>query len=165
MNLNALRTYALKDPATFPSSVLFSHSSSSLVIYDTYPKSIFHFLLLPRVKSPLDTDNLTSLRTLLKSDKERAKKVITSLAEDAATLRREIEGEMFKRYGFKWGIWTGFHAAPSMPYVECFVMCRFWITPRNADIYTYMSSHPTYAQTGWRAKNTITHSTQKLVSS
>ncbi|KAG5727674.1 Transcription factor [Termitomyces sp. T112] len=142
MNLNVLRTYALKDPATFPSSVLFSHSSNSLVIYDTYPKSIFHFLLLPRVKPSLNADTLTSLRTLLRGDKEHAKKVIISLSEDAATLRKEIEGEMFKRYGFKWGIWTGFHAAPSMPHLHLHVLSSDLRSDRMKSKKHYNSFHP-----------------------
>ena len=40
--------------------------------------------------------------------------MITALNEDAKAVRKEIEDEMIKRYGFKWGIWTGFHAVPSM---------------------------------------------------
>ncbi len=87
--------------------------TQTLTIYDAFPKSIFHFLILPRVQtdSPLDR---SSLKSLLKRDKTRAKEVVESLSEAAAVLRKDIEDEMVKRYGFKWGIWTGFHAAPSM---------------------------------------------------
>lgn len=51
-------------------------------------------------------------------DKAHAKEVINTLAEDGKMLRKEIEGEMLKRYGFKWEIWTGFHAVPSMEYAS-----------------------------------------------
>jgi len=114
-NLGILRTYALQDPASLPLSVLFHHSATSLTLFDAFPKSIFHFLILPRVtESSLTVSELTSLKTLLKCDKDKAKKVILALREDAAALKQDIEAEMMQRYGFKWGIWTGFHAAPSM---------------------------------------------------
>lgn len=51
-NLTILRTYALKDPITLPASILFHHSDKTMTIYDAYPKSIFHFLVLPRILSP-----------------------------------------------------------------------------------------------------------------
>ncbi|KAF9453195.1 hypothetical protein P691DRAFT_801536 [Macrolepiota fuliginosa MF-IS2] len=51
-NLTILRTYALKNVTELPTSVLFSHSDKAMTIYDAYPKSIFHFLVLPRVVSP-----------------------------------------------------------------------------------------------------------------
>ncbi|KAG6818166.1 hypothetical protein H0H87_000071 [Tephrocybe sp. NHM501043] len=70
--------------------------------------------LLNTVKPPLDTNILTSLRTVLKGDKSHAKQVISALRQDAEVLRKEVESEMLKRYGFKWDIWAGFHAAPSM---------------------------------------------------
>ncbi|KAG6911482.1 hypothetical protein DXG01_014556 [Tephrocybe rancida] len=143
-NMNILRTYALKDPATLPSSVLFSHTANSLAIYDTYPKSIFHFLLLPRlgVKPPLDADDLTSLRTLLKADRAHAKQVISALSEDAVILRKEIEGEMVKRYGFKWDIRTGFHAAPSMPHLHLHVLSSDLQSDRMKIKKHYNSFHP-----------------------
>jgi len=112
--LTILRIYAQKNPATLPSSIHFTHTSTSLTIHDAYPKSIFHFLLLPRVQEPLTVSDLASLRLLLQTNKARAKEVITALNEDAKAVRKEIEDEMIKRYGFKWGIWTGFHAVPSM---------------------------------------------------
>lgn len=113
-NLAILHSYAAKDPATLPASVLFNYSSTSLTIYDVFPKSIFHFLLLPRIQAPLTAADLNSLSTLLRGDKARAKEVISALNEDAKSTRKEIEGEMMKRYGFKWEVWAGFHSAPSM---------------------------------------------------
>lgn len=113
-NLTILRTYAQRDPDGLPSSILFSHSATTLTIYDGYPKSIFHFLILPRILSPSQERGLDSLRTLLQSDKTQAKAVLNALNDEANNLRKEIEDEMVKRYGFKWGIWVGFHAVPSM---------------------------------------------------
>ncbi|KAG6832364.1 hypothetical protein H0H92_002632 [Tricholoma furcatifolium] len=141
-NLNILRTYALKDPVTFPASILISHTSNTLAIYDTYPKSIFHFLLLPRVKPPLDANILINLRTLLNGDRAQAKQVIAALSEDAKALKKDIEGEMLKRYGFKWDIWTGFHAAPSLPHLHLHVLssdlCSDWMKSKKH----YNSFHP-----------------------
>lgn len=113
-NLAILRNYALKDPITLPSSILFKHTAETLTIYDAFPKSLFHFLILPRVIPQFETSDLNSLRTLLKRDKARAKHVLTVLRDESIALRKEIEDEMIKRYGFKWGIWVGFHAVPSM---------------------------------------------------
>lgn len=113
-NLIALRNYAQKDPASLPNSILFSHSETTLTLYDAFPKSIFHFLILPRVLPPYELSDLGNLKTLLKIDKARAKQMITTLSEEAKNLRKEIEDEMVSRYGFKWAIWTGFHAVPSM---------------------------------------------------
>jgi aprataxin len=105
-NLNILRAYAQKNPAEFPASILFSHTSRSLTIYDAFPKSIFHFLILPRIQStvPLTLSDLHSLKSVLQADKTHARAVITSLSEDAAQLRTEIEAEMIKMYGFKWPV-------------------------------------------------------------
>ena len=115
-NLTILQTYAQKAPESLPSSILFKHSSKNITIFDGYPKSIFHFLILPRIQKPDPV--LSNLGTLLNSgDKVRAKEVITSLWEDAQVVKKEILDEMVNRYGFKWDIWTGFHGAPSMEYV------------------------------------------------
>lgn len=143
-NLTILRTYALMDPAKLPASILFSHSDKTMTIYDAYPKSIFHFLILPRVpplssrsthtedtpegststkvETPevppsLSASDLTSLRVLLNSKtviKEQAKEVVLSLKEEALNVKAEVEQEMEKRYGFSWDTWIGFHGVPSM---------------------------------------------------
>lgn len=103
-NLFILRNYAQKVPSTIPSSILFSSSSKSLTIYDSFPKSIFHFLVLPRVQSgsSIDIADLESLKTLFARDKEEAKIILNALNEDAQGVKREIEQEMQTRYGFKW---------------------------------------------------------------
>jgi len=114
-NLTILRTYAqIAKPETIPVSVLFTHTAKSLAIFDAYPKSIFHFLIIPRVAPPLTASDLASLRSLLKCDRARAKEVILELEEHAKNVKTMIEGEMMSRYGFKWGTWIGFHAVPSM---------------------------------------------------
>jgi len=106
----------VSNPQALPQSVLFTHTPTSLTVFDAYPKSIFHFLILPRPVPPLSVLDLANLRTLLKSDKARAKDVLLGLRQDALAMKGAIEDEMMSRYGFKWGVWIGFHAVPSM---EC----------------------------------------------
>jgi hypothetical protein len=124
-NLTVLRSYAQKsNPASLPSSVLLSYTPKSLTIFDVYPKSIFHFLVLPRVTPQLAVFDLASLRTLFKADKIKAKEVLTGLSEDAQTVKVTIQDEMMRRYGFKWSVWMGFHAVPSM---ESVLKHRSWL--------------------------------------
>ena len=119
MPYTILRSYALSAPESLASSTLFRHSSKNITLFDAYPKSIFHFLVLPRIQNPDPT--LSNLSTLLDcDDKVRAKGVITSLWEDAQVAKKEISDEMVSRYGFKWDIWAGFHAIPSLEYVLFF---------------------------------------------
>jgi aprataxin len=86
-----------------------------------------------------NTADLTNLRTLLRrplqraaatSDtavtdtdadadidpdaRERAKGTLSVLSDEATRLQGQIEREMYTHYGFKWPIWIGFHAIPSM---------------------------------------------------
>ena len=69
---------------------------------------------MPRVTPQLTVFELASLRTLFKADKAKAKAVLTELSEEAQKVKGMIQDEMLKRYGIKWGVWTGFHAVPSM---------------------------------------------------
>lgn len=114
-NLTVLRGYAQKaKPETLPPSILFEYTDKYLTVFDAFPKSIFHFLVLPRVRPSLDVFELANLRTLLKGDKARAKQVLVDLNDAANNIKKMIREEMQNRYGFQWGIWTGFHAVPSM---------------------------------------------------
>lgn len=114
-SLTILRSYARRaDPGSLPPSVLLTHTEHTLTIFDAYPKSIFHFLVLPRVIPPFTAPGLSSLKSVLRGDKSRAREVIGWLAEDAMQVRSMIEDEMMTRYHFKWDVWMGFHAVPSM---------------------------------------------------
>ncbi|CAL1704540.1 unnamed protein product [Somion occarium] len=144
-NLTLLRSYALKtNPASLPPSVLFSHTENTLTIYDAYPKSIFHFLILPRTNAflPLSVFDLTNLRTLLKGNKERAKEVISTLNDEATKLKKEIEEEMVNRYGFKWDIWMGFHPVPSMEHLHLHVLSADLRSPSMKTKKHYNSFRP-----------------------
>ena len=74
------------------------------------------------------TEDLTNLRTLLlllqqrtadpAGARARAKGTLSVLSDEATRLQSQIEREMQTHYGFKWPIWIGFHAIPSMEYVH-----------------------------------------------
>lgn len=170
-NLTVLRSYASMKPSQLPSSVLFSHTDRTMTIFDAYPKSIFHFLILPRVAAqpstpisignpsnedklhvsertttlPPSVTDLSSLRALLNSErtsKDQAKEIILSLKEDALRAKKEIEGEMEKRYGFIWDIWIGFHAVPSMEHIHLHVLSADLCSERMKIKKHYNSFHP-----------------------
>jgi aprataxin len=115
-NLTILRTYALKAADKLPSSVLFRSSEKFYTIFDAYPKSTYHFLILPRLHDDAGYSerDVANLKSLLQTDKEKARELITELKSEALEVKKEIEEEMVERYGFKWDVWIGFHAVPSM---------------------------------------------------
>ena len=115
-NLTILRTYALKEADKLPSSVLFRSSEKFFTIFDGYPKSIFHFLVLPRLYegASYSERDVANLKSLLQTDKDKARELVTELKSEALEVKKEIEEEMVERYGFKWDVWIGFHAVPSM---------------------------------------------------
>ncbi|EGN95358.1 hypothetical protein SERLA73DRAFT_112794 [Serpula lacrymans var. lacrymans S7.3] len=141
--LTVLRSYALKsNPATLPPSVLLSHSETSVTLFDAFPKSIFHFLILPRPQPSLSIFDLANLSSLLKCDNSKAKSVLLTMKEEAQSVKDMIESEMMKRYGFKWGIWTGFHAVPSMEHLHLHVLSNDLCSPRMRKKQHYQSFHP-----------------------
>lgn len=141
-NLSLLRNYAQRDPDSLPNSIRFSYSDTTLTLYDAYPKSIFHFLILPRAFKSTKLAETDSLRTLLLGDKKKAKEIISTLKDEAGDLRLEIEKEMVKRYGFKWEIWAGFHAVPSMRYLHLHVVSADLCSVKLKHKKHYNSFHP-----------------------
>ncbi|RPD80105.1 hypothetical protein L226DRAFT_557374 [Lentinus tigrinus ALCF2SS1-7] len=117
-HLTVLRGYAeLADPAILPLELRLCHSDFSVTIIDKYPKSMFHYLLLPRIKPPYTAANLRDLRTVLQLPREQAKTLLQNMRRDALVAKALIEEEMLNRHDFKWDIQMGFHAVPSMEYV------------------------------------------------
>jgi len=62
--LKILRTYAKMDDASIaakklPPTVYFSHTRHTLTIFDAYPKALFHFLVLPRLRTTAATSTIT----------------------------------------------------------------------------------------------------------
>ncbi|KAJ8598010.1 HIT-like protein [Rhizopogon salebrosus TDB-379] len=142
-NLTIFRAYAQKsNPANLPSSVLLSHSETCLTVFDAFPKSIFHFLVIPRVRPPFNVYQLANLRSLLKCEKSNAKDVLTDLCQEADNVKKMIESEMLKKYGFKWEIWMGFHAVPSMEHLHLHILSADLCSPRMKLKKHYNSFHP-----------------------
>lgn len=114
-NLTILRSYArMTKPENLPPAILFNCSETCLTVFDAFPKAIFHFLVLPRVRPPLSVSELTDLRSLLKCERKTARAVLQDLNDEADSVKKMIQEEMLNRYGFQWQIWVGFHPAPSM---------------------------------------------------
>ncbi|KAF8522306.1 hypothetical protein BU17DRAFT_45097 [Hysterangium stoloniferum] len=110
--LTVLTRYALKtDLSSLSESVLFSHTPTTMTIFDAYPKSnSFHFLLLPRITDALPEKHTTNLAALLKWDKDKAHECLKNIAKDAEDVKGMVRQEMLKRFGFEWPIFAGFHA-------------------------------------------------------
>ena len=88
-----------------------------MTLFDKYPKAIYHFLVLPRILagSVFTEKDLANMQTLLvKGKKAEAKTLIEGLKKDAETAKGMIEKEMVRKHGYKWDVWIGFHAVPSM---------------------------------------------------
>lgn len=118
-----LQQYAKKyeaSPLSLPPTLLLTNTETSLTIFDKYPKSIYHFLVIPRILagSAFVAKDLRNLNTLLtKGNKAEAKTLIEGLKRDAELVKGMVEKEMLKKYGYKWDVWMGFHAVPSLVYV------------------------------------------------
>ncbi|KAG0696498.1 HIT-like domain-containing protein [Suillus ampliporus] len=142
-NLAIFRSYASKpDPTTLPPSILLSHSETCLTVFDAFPKSIFHLLVLPRTKPPLSARHLANLRSLFQCEKSIVKEVLMNLNEEANNAKKMIEEEMMKRYKFKWEIWTGFHPISSMEHLHLHVLSADLYSPKMKLKKHYNSFHP-----------------------
>ncbi|PFH54409.1 hypothetical protein AMATHDRAFT_72895 [Amanita thiersii Skay4041] len=143
-NLTILRTYAQKDPSRISESILFRHDEATITIFDAYPKSIFHFLVLPRVDAsgPFTVTDLANLHSVIYKNKEDARKLIQKLKDASEALKVDIEAEMINRYGFKWDIWTGFHGSPSMVHLHLHVLSADMCSERMKNKKHYNSFHP-----------------------
>ena len=122
-DLTILQQYAKKfetSSSSLPPTLLLTNTETSLTLFDKYPKATYHFLVLPRilVDSVFTAGDLTNLYTLLaKGKKAEAKKLIEGLKGDAEIVKGVVEKEMLKKHGYRWDVWIGFHAVPSLVYV------------------------------------------------
>ncbi|TFK92095.1 hypothetical protein K466DRAFT_582202 [Polyporus arcularius HHB13444] len=122
-HLTVLRGYADRtDPATLPATIRLCHSDFSVTVFDKYPKSIFHFLLLPLIRPPYTAQDLRDLRTVLQLPREQAKALLQNMRRDALVAKALIEEEMLARHSFKWDIQMGFHAVPSLEHIHLHIM-------------------------------------------
>ena len=123
-DLTILQQYAKRfetSPSSLPPTLLLTNTGTSLALFDKYPKATYHFLVLPRIlaDSVFTAKDLTNLYALLaKGTKAEAKKLIEGLKGDAEVVKGMVEKEMLKKHGYKWDVWIGFHAVPSLVYVR-----------------------------------------------
>ena len=123
LDISILQKYAKKfesSSSSLPPTLLFTNTETSLTILDKYPKAMYHFLVLPRIRanSEFTANDLTNLQTLLaKGKKAEAKTLIEGLKRDSEVAKAMVEEEMLKKHGYKWDVWIGFHAVPSLVYV------------------------------------------------
>jgi aprataxin len=96
--LKILRTYAKLDDVSLtkllPPTVYFSHTRYTLTIFDAYPKALFHFLILPRLRvvvAPVTAATATSSEDLDEAgggdDDTGAGELTTASATDLTDLR------------------------------------------------------------------------------
>lgn len=93
-SLTILRTYASSDPASLPPTVLLRSSDANIAVWDKFPKAMFHFLVLPRIRSPLTEKNASNLSSLIRWDKKKAHECLLRMKSDAEEVKVMIEDEM-----------------------------------------------------------------------
>ncbi|KAH8116895.1 hypothetical protein DFH11DRAFT_1137818 [Phellopilus nigrolimitatus] len=120
---------SLKDPEKqLTRDVYVAHTPRTVTIHEPFPKATFHLLMLPRVGAPpFVPHNLKDLRTLLNAPevtKCEALDLLRGMKEDAEEIVKMVEEDMIKRTGFKWGVWVGFHGAPSKQHLHLHVISK-----------------------------------------
>lgn len=115
--LDELMHYATTPDAdlkTVVGGLLVCSDATTLTIVDCYRKAHYHRLILPRPRDGVPTADLRDLPTLFAGGKERARAVLADLGRAAEASKASIEADMLERWKFKWDVWVGFHAVPSM---------------------------------------------------
>ncbi|KAG8800102.1 hypothetical protein FRC18_008114 [Serendipita sp. 400] len=90
----------------------------------------------------MESAKYRNLRSLLQWDRERAKATVLRLQQDSKQIIEDIEDEMIRLHGFKWKIWTGFHAVPSMEHLHMHIISSDFISPSLKNKKHYNSFHP-----------------------
>ncbi|KAH9900970.1 hypothetical protein C8Q73DRAFT_225985 [Cubamyces lactineus] len=122
-NITIMRTYAMvPDPTMVPDCFRICHTDASVTVSDLYPKSIYHYLVIPRLPPTLKPEQMEDLRALLRLPREQARSILVRLREDALATVKLIEGEMMRQYGFTWPCHMGFHAIPTLEHLHLHVI-------------------------------------------
>ncbi|KAF9651501.1 HIT-like protein [Thelephora ganbajun] len=143
-----LQQYARKfesSPSSLPPTLLLTNTETTLTLFDKYPKAIYHFLVLPRILpgSVFTAKDLTNLHTLLaKGRRAEAKTLIEGLKKDTEIVKGMVEKEMVKKHGYKWDVWIGFHAVPSLMHLHLHVISSDLCSPSLKHKRHYNSFHP-----------------------
>ncbi|CED82130.1 Amino acid transporters [Phaffia rhodozyma] len=149
----ALRAYALvKNPSVdIPKNVYISSTERFIVIKDGYPKSTFHYLILPRIpfsahvstsEVTLGAEELNSLRSTLQLDKEIVLDLLDGMEDVVRDLEASIQTDMRRTKGHEWDILAGFHAVPSMKHLHLHVFSKDLCSDMLKNKKHYWSFHP-----------------------
>ncbi|KAI0331094.1 hypothetical protein GY45DRAFT_662839 [Cubamyces sp. BRFM 1775] len=122
-NITIIRTYAMvPDPMTIPECFRICHTEHTVTISDLYPKSIYHYLVIPRLPLTLEPEQMQDLRALLCLPREQARSILVHIREDALASVKLIEAEMMRQYGFTWPCYMGFHAIPTLEHLHLHIV-------------------------------------------
>jgi len=123
---NALLNMAkVSNPKLLGRTVHLAHNTETITVFDGYPKSKYHFLLLPRLPcvipgADLTGQELNSITDLFKSASPLP--VLKCLQQAAKEVVEMIQLEMDAEYGFRWPINRGFHADESMRHLHLHII-------------------------------------------
>jgi aprataxin len=92
-----------------------------LTLFDKYPKACVSFLGVTE-----DTRRLCVYCERFdepaylagEGDESGGQEAHRRLKKDAEIVKGMVEKEMLKKHGYKWEVWIGFHAVPSLVYVR-----------------------------------------------
>ncbi|KAF7791306.1 hypothetical protein EIP86_002320 [Pleurotus ostreatoroseus] len=143
--LDVLEHYATLPDADMKDVVgglMHSFDATTLTIQDAYPKAKYHLLVLPRPHDGIQTKYLRNLKVLFAGDKARAKAVLEDLGRAAEKAKESIEQDMLERWKFKWDVWMGFHAIPSMRHIHMHVISADLVSKSLKNKKHYNTFHP-----------------------
>ncbi|CAE6450820.1 unnamed protein product [Rhizoctonia solani] len=139
---SALQNYVLSKSEDLGSDVLLSESEYCITIFDKFPKAMFHFLVLPKLSKTITANVTTNLSTFLQWDKQVALEYLQHMKRDAEEAKSMVEDEMIKQHGFKWDVFIGFHAIPSMDHVHLHILSSDLCSPALKKKHHYNSFRP-----------------------
>ncbi|TIB70272.1 hypothetical protein E3Q24_03098 [Wallemia mellicola] len=148
--LNILSSYLDKNPTSLSKNDLLLYDERCITIYDKsvwlvmsvrFPKSKYHFLILPRKSSDLPSYP-NSLDDLLNFDDDIINKVLDTLDRTLTQVEESIHDMQLRDYGKTWDINKGFHAVPSLNCIHLHVMSNDLISDRLKNKKHYNSFHP-----------------------
>jgi len=134
-NPRELKEYAANpEPLSIGPSTLLRYTSTTVTVFDKWPKAKYHFLVLPRIdyKDPARTPfALYDLRALLSLGKEEARVILEELEVESKAVEEMIRDEMRKSYGegVEWQVMKGFHAIQSMVHIHLHIISSDFISP------------------------------------
>lgn len=94
--LELQKVAAVEDPKNLLPTVRLWHTENTVAIFDKFPKSKYHFLLLPRLTTYWTTWRLHSLRGLFRGDKEAGRNLLLELKDESEQVVKMMKDEMVR---------------------------------------------------------------------